>query len=164
MDEQSSQGAAQSELFAVFGDVQFASGGRSKHNRIFLRLPKDHQHDALCVGELPRDEYTAPTRECFLAAYCIVRGCRFRKNPAAAALCRCSMIAEPIKKALWFSGSKHHPGARPRFEMQLVSYQTRHDAQQRAVCHSSDAGKSRKGKSSILHRDAAKYRVSIWNA
>ena len=39
-------------------EVECASGGRTKYNRIeILKLPKDHHYDALCVGEVPAEGY-----------------------------------------------------------------------------------------------------------
>lgn len=44
--------------FQIVDDIEFASGGRTKYNRIeVLKLPKDHHFDALCVGEVPTKGY-----------------------------------------------------------------------------------------------------------
>ena len=44
--------------FQIVDDIEFASGGRTKYNRIeVLKLPKDHHIDALCVGEVPTEGF-----------------------------------------------------------------------------------------------------------
>ena len=65
-------------LFNMFGDVECASGGRTKHNRKELGLPKDHHYDALCVGSVPEDGYTDLTDGYCLYVKAMGRGTRFR--------------------------------------------------------------------------------------
>lgn len=65
-------------LFAMFGDVECASGGRTKYNRTQLGLPKDHHYDALCVGQVPEGGYADRTGGYVLYAHAMGRGTRFR--------------------------------------------------------------------------------------
>lgn len=70
--------ATERELFAIFGDVECSSGGRTKYNWEQLGLPKDHHYDALCVGAVPEEGYHDLTNGHVLYAKAIGRGSRFR--------------------------------------------------------------------------------------
>ncbi len=65
-------------LFARFGEVECASGGRTKHNRTRLGFPKDHQYDAACVGKVPEQGYTDLTHGYYALAKAVGHGSHFR--------------------------------------------------------------------------------------
>lgn len=65
-------------LFLMFDDVECCFGGRTKYNRIKLKLPKDHHYDALCVGSVPKEGYTDRTNSYVLYVKATGRGTRFR--------------------------------------------------------------------------------------
>lgn len=65
-------------LFGIFGDVECASGGKTKYNRTRFTLPKDHHYDALCVGTVPDNGYTDLTNGYCLYIKAMGRGTRFR--------------------------------------------------------------------------------------
>lgn len=65
-------------LFAAFGDVECASGGRTKYNRAKLGFLKDHQYDAACVGAVPDEGYEDLTHGYYVQAQAMGRGTRFR--------------------------------------------------------------------------------------
>lgn len=67
-------------LFEQFGEVECASGGRTKFNRTQLGLPKDHHFDALCVGTVPEGGYRDLTGGLCLCAKAMGRGTRLRGN------------------------------------------------------------------------------------
>ena len=69
----------ESFLFDRFGDVECASGGRTKYNRTkVLGLPKDHHYDALSVGTVPAGGYRDRTGGYVLYARAMGRGSRLR--------------------------------------------------------------------------------------
>ena len=41
------------DLKCLFDSIELTSGGRTKFNRINLKLSKEHYYDALCVGRIP---------------------------------------------------------------------------------------------------------------
>lgn len=66
--------------FQVVDDIEFASGGKTKYNRIeVLKLPKDHHFDALCVGEVPAEGFKNTNQPVFYIK-AQGRGNRFRGN------------------------------------------------------------------------------------
>lgn len=65
-------------LFACFGKVECASGGRTKYNRTRLGFPKDHQYDAACVGKVPEQGYTDLTHGYYTLAKAVGHGSHFR--------------------------------------------------------------------------------------
>ena len=79
----SSRRYLEKHLFELFGDVECSSGGRTKHNRTKLGLPKDHHYDALCVGSVPEDGYTDRTNGYVLMVEAKGRGSRLRGNTNA---------------------------------------------------------------------------------
>ena len=81
-------------LFAIFGDVECSTGGRTKYNRERLGLPKGHHYDALCVGTVPKGGYTDLTNGYFFYAKAIGRGSRFRGKINA-----CGIITLKLKKS-----------------------------------------------------------------
>ena len=76
----SSRRYLEKELFSIFDDVECSSGGRTKHNRIKLGLPKDHHYDALCVGNVLEEGYKDRTNGYVLMVEAKGRGSRFRGN------------------------------------------------------------------------------------
>lgn len=70
----------ESALFALFGEVECSSGGRTKYNRKKLNLPKDHHYDALCVGIVPDCGYIDKTNGYVLMVKAKGRGTRLRGN------------------------------------------------------------------------------------
>ena len=69
------------QLFAMFGDVECSSGGRTKYNREqILHLPKDHHYDALSVGTIPDGGYLDTTNGYVLMVKATGRGTRLRGN------------------------------------------------------------------------------------
>lgn len=81
-------------LFEQFGEVECASGGRTKFNRIQLGLPKDHHYDALCVGAVPDGGYRDLTGGRCLYAKATGRGTRFRGK-----INSCGIIILKLQKA-----------------------------------------------------------------
>lgn len=81
------------ELYRIFTDVECASGGTTKYNRIMLGLPKDHHYDALCVGTVPQNGYTDRTGGYVLQVKAVGRGTRFRGKINA-----CGIITVKLKK------------------------------------------------------------------
>lgn len=81
-------------LFDIFGDVECASGGRTKYNRSRLGLPKDHHYDALCVGTVPEHGYKDLTNGYCLYAKAMGRGTRLRGQTNS-----CGVIVVKYKKA-----------------------------------------------------------------
>lgn len=80
-------------LFDIFGDVECASGGRTKYNRSRLGLPKDHHYDALCVGAVPKHGYKDLTNGYCLYTKAIGRGTRFRGR-----INKCGIIVQKLKR------------------------------------------------------------------
>lgn len=80
-------------LFDIFGDVECASGGRTKYNRSRLGLPKDHHYDALCVGAVPEHGYKDLTNGYCLYTKAIGRGTRFRGR-----INKCGIIVQKLKR------------------------------------------------------------------
>lgn len=80
-------------LFGIFGDVECASGGRTKFNRVRLGLPKDHHYDALCVGTVPDGGYRDLTGDRCLYAKAMGRGTRFRGK-----INSCGIIVKKLQK------------------------------------------------------------------
>lgn len=70
------RGYDEKHLFAIFGDVECSSGGRTKYNRKLLGLPKDHHYDALCVGAVPESGYKDRTHGYCLYVQAMGRGTR----------------------------------------------------------------------------------------
>lgn len=68
----------ESFLSERFGDVECSSGGRTKYNRTNLGYPKDHQYDAVCIGNVPADGYEDLTHGYYVYARANGRGTRFR--------------------------------------------------------------------------------------
>ena len=81
-------------LFGIFGEVECASGGRTKFNRTQLGLPKDHHYDALCVGTVPEGSYRDLTGGRCLYAKAMGRGTRFRGK-----INSCGIIVQKLQKA-----------------------------------------------------------------
>lgn len=81
-------------LFEQFGEVECASGGRTKFNRVHLGLPKDHHYDALCVGTVPDGGYQDLTGGRCLYAKAMGRGTRFRGK-----INSCGIIILKLQKA-----------------------------------------------------------------
>ncbi len=67
-------------LFGLFADVECSSGGRTKYNRTYLDLPKDHHYDALCVGTIPKEGFVDRTNGYALMIEAKGRGSRLRGN------------------------------------------------------------------------------------
>lgn len=65
-------------LFEMFGNVECASGGRTKYNRTMLGLPKEHHYDALSVGTVPTGGYADKTNGYVLRIKATGRGRRLR--------------------------------------------------------------------------------------
>ena len=85
--------ATERQLFAIFGDVECSSGGRTKYNRDkILHLPKDHHYDALCVGTIPEGGYIDRTNGYVTYAKAMGRGNRFRGKVNA-----CGIITQKLK-------------------------------------------------------------------
>lgn len=80
-------------LFSIFLDVECASGGKTKYNRTRLGLPKDHHYDALCVGDVPEEDYKDRTNGYCLYVKAEGRGTRFRGK-----LNKCGIIIQKLKK------------------------------------------------------------------
>ena len=80
-------------LFSMFGDVECASGGRTKFNRTRLGLPKEHCIDALCVGEVPDKGFDDRTNGYCLTIIAMGRGTRFRGK-----VNKCGIIIKKLKK------------------------------------------------------------------
>ena len=80
-------------LFFLFGDVECASGGRTKANRVKLKLPKDHHYDALCVGAIPENGFKDLSNGYCFMAKAIGRGSRLRGN-----INKCGIIILKFKK------------------------------------------------------------------
>ena len=85
--------AEERTLFSMFGEVECASGGRTKFNRTTLGLPKEHCIDALCVGEVPSEGFDDHTGGYCLAIIAIGRGTRFRGK-----INKCGIITLKLKK------------------------------------------------------------------
>ena len=80
-------------LFDIFGNVECASGGRTKYNRSRLGLPKDHHYDALCVGTVPEHGYKDLTHGYCLYTMAMGRGSRRRGKPNS-----CGILVVKYKK------------------------------------------------------------------
>lgn len=76
-------------LFNRFGDVECGSGGRTKHNRTMLGLPKDHHYDALCVGTVPDGGYADRT-----GGHCLYVKAMGHGNRLLGHLNKCGVITE----------------------------------------------------------------------
>lgn len=79
------------DLFRIFGTVECSSGGRTKHNRERLHLPKDHHYDALCVGEVPENGFVDRTHGYVTFIKAMGRGTRFRGKTNA-----CGVITQKL--------------------------------------------------------------------
>ena len=105
-------------LFQIFGDVECASGGRTKFNRKQLGLPKAHHYDALCVGEVPEGGYRDLTNGYVLTIEAVGRGTRFRGKINACGVIvqklppRPKRLTFPDPKAGRSSGAGSTPGTR----------------------------------------------------
>ena len=89
----SSRRATERGLFGIFGEVECASGGRTKFNREMLKLPKDHHYDALCVGTVPETGFNDLTNGYCLYIKAMGRGSRFRGK-----INKCGIITTKLKK------------------------------------------------------------------
>lgn len=89
----SSRRHIEKKLFERFDSVECSSGGRTKHNRMCLGLPKDHHYDALCVGAIPETGYKDLTHGYFFYVKAMGRGSRFRGK-----INRCGIITTKLRK------------------------------------------------------------------
>ena len=80
-------------LFDMFGNVECSSGGKTKYNRTRLGLPKDHQYDALCVGEVPENGFTDLTN-----GYCLIIKAVGRGQRMLGKINSCGIITQKNKK------------------------------------------------------------------
>ena len=90
----STRRAEEKALFAIFGNVECSSGGRTKFNRTRLGLPKQHFIDALCVGEVPQDGFVDKTNKYYLTVEAMGRGTRFRGK-----INKCGIIIKKLGKS-----------------------------------------------------------------
>lgn len=80
-------------------EIELASGGRTKFNRINLNLPKTHYYDSLCVGEIGENFNFKTPKVLKIKAY--GRGSRFRGRTNA-----CGIITKYLPRQKAFFGFK----------------------------------------------------------
>ena len=86
------------DLKKDFNNIELASGGRTKFNRVTLGLPKEHYYDATCVGDIEHTAIKFKTNSVLkIKAY--GRGSRFRGRTN-----KCGIINKHLSRQKFFFG------------------------------------------------------------
>lgn len=86
------------DLKAISKNIELASGGKTKYNRITLNLPKEHYYDATCVGDVDHKSLKFKTNSVLKISAC-GRGSRFRGRTN-----KCGIITKHLTRQKFFFG------------------------------------------------------------